>query len=54
MSESPEVAREHGTSTREAHRLADEADRLAGEGKEKKPKAGAIGFIDLRPVFGPS
>lgn len=33
---SPSVAREHGMSQAEARRLAAEADRLAGEGKEKK------------------
>lgn len=45
--EDPEVAREHGMSHRTAGKLADEADKLAKEGKEKKAS-----FIDLEPVFG--
>ena len=43
----PEIAREHDISGREADKLADEANRLKKEGKEKHSS-----FIDLRPVFG--
>ena len=48
--ENPEVAEEHGISHREAGKLADEADKLAREGKEKKEKSSS--FIDLSNVFG--
>lgn len=46
--EHPDVAREHGISRDEAGKLADEADRLAREGKTKKAS-----ILDLTPVFGP-
>lgn len=46
MEENPDAARRHGTSQREAGQLADEADRLKRQGKEKK-----AGFIDLSSVF---
>lgn len=49
MANDPEIAREHGTSGREAGKLADEANRLKKEGREKKAS-----FIDLRPAFGGS
>ena len=45
----PEIAREHGMSRRKAGRLADEANKLKNEGKEK---ASAVKAIDLTPVFG--
>lgn len=45
--ESKEVAREHGMPQGEAKKLADEADKLKKDGKEK-----AAGFIDMRHVFG--
>jgi hypothetical protein len=32
-----DIAAEHGMSGREAGKLADEANKLKGEGKEKKP-----------------
>jgi hypothetical protein len=48
--ENPEVAREHGMSRREAGKLADEADRLKRQGREKAAKG--IGFVDLTPVLG--
>lgn len=44
--ENPDVARQHGLSRREAQKLADEADRLAREGREKKAS------IDLEPILG--
>lgn len=46
----PEIAREHDISGREADKLADEANRLKKEGKEKKEKHDS--FIDLQSVFG--
>jgi hypothetical protein len=46
--EDKDVAREHGMAPGEARRLADEADRLKREGREKK----ASGFIDLKPALG--
>jgi len=51
----PGIAREHGTSGREARRLADEANKFKGEGRERKPVGKADlpeGVIDLAPVFG--
>jgi hypothetical protein len=36
--ENPSAAERHGMSGGEAHRLADEADKLAREGKEKHTK----------------
>ena len=45
--ESPSVAREHGMSQAEARRLAAEADRLAGEGKEKKASRAARVFLRI-------
>ena len=53
--ENPEVAREHGMSGRTAGKLADEADRLRKEGRER-PAVKAVlpeGVIDLSPVFAP-
>lgn len=44
----PEIAREHGTSHAEATKLADEANKLKKEGREKHSST----FIDLTPVFG--
>ena len=49
--ENPDAARRHGMSQAEARRLANEADRLAREGREKTAKAG-LDVIDLRPVLG--
>lgn len=46
----PEVARQRGISRQEAGQLADEADKLAREGKERKPVK-AKGFIDLSDIF---
>lgn len=43
----PEIARERGMSGGEAGKLADEANKLKKEGKEKQAS-----FIDLRPTFG--
>lgn len=37
-SEDPEVAREHGLAPGEARKLADEADKLAREGHERRAK----------------
>jgi len=42
----PSIAREHGMSNKEAEKLADEADKLKKEGKEK-----ASSFIDFGHVF---
>lgn len=50
LDENPEAAREHGTKPAEAHRLASEADRLAREGRERKPVRKAT-FIDLSGVY---
>lgn len=47
---SSEVAREHGMSGKEARKLADEANKLKTEGKEKAAKA-EVGFIDLSKVY---
>jgi len=47
----PEIRRRKGISRDDASDLADEANRLAREGKEKKKKAKS--FIDLTPVFYP-
>lgn len=44
--EHPAVAREHEMSSGEARKLADEADKLKKEGKEKKAS-----FVDLRPTL---
>lgn len=41
MSEDPDVAREHGTSQQGARKLAEEADKLKREGREKRAKAAA-------------
>ncbi len=43
-----DIARRHDMSRKEARELADEANDLVKEGKEKKAS-----FIDLSPVFGP-
>lgn len=48
----PEIAREHGMSGREAGRLADEANRLKRQGKEKRASL-PPGVIDLESVFNP-
>lgn len=54
MAEDDEVAEQHGTSQKEARKLAREADDLAREGKEKPAKKAAVmGFIDLSGVFVP-
>lgn len=54
----PDIAREHGMSGRTAGKLADEANELKGEGKEKKPKhAGlppGVEVIDLSHVYAPA
>lgn len=47
-----EKARErHGVSLEEAHKLADEADAYAREGKEKPAKKAAPRFIDLTSIW---
>jgi hypothetical protein len=51
MAEDDDVAREHGTSRKKARKLAEEADDLAREGKEKKEKSS--GLIDLTAIFHP-
>lgn len=43
------IRRRHNMTRDKAEELADEANRLAREGKEKKEKAKS--FIDLSPVF---
>lgn len=53
----PRTAERHGMSHEEARRLANEANKLKGEGREKKsaetePASAAKSFIDLSPVFG--
>lgn len=52
----PDIAREHGTPQGTARKLADEANRLKGEGKERKPISSSTKadprFTDLEPVFG--
>ena len=54
----PRTAERHGMSHKEARRLANEANKLKGEGREKKSAetepacCGAKSFIDLSPVFG--
>lgn len=52
IEENPDVAERHGVSQREGHKLADEADKLAREGREKKEKSS--GIIDLTEIFYPS
>lgn len=55
--ENEDVAREHGMSHATARRMADEADKLKREGRERKPvgKANLLDdAIDLSGVFGPS
>jgi hypothetical protein len=49
VEENSDAARRHGISREEGGKLADEADKLAREGKEKSKS-----FIDLEPVFGRS
>ena len=54
----PAIAREHGLSHREAGNLADEANKLKREGKEKKASeldhaAQPLNVIDLSPVWLP-
>lgn len=54
-----DIADRHGMSRREARKLADEANELASEGKEKKASDGEAGeksasFIDLSNIFGPA
>jgi len=44
----PDIAERHGMSGKDADKLADEANRLKRQGKEKK----ASSYIDLGPVFG--
>ena len=53
ISEDPEVAREHGVSTSTGRRLANEADDLARQGRERKPvkKPALKSFLDLGPIF---
>ncbi len=48
-----EAEKEHpdGMSHRTAEKLADEADRLKKEGKEKRPIEKSDNFIDLRHVW---
>jgi hemerythrin-like domain-containing protein len=52
MAEDADVAREHGTSRKKARKLAEEADELAREDKEKKEKS--AGYIDLSAIFRPN
>lgn len=47
MAHDPDIAREHGTSNSEARKLADEANKLKRQGKEKRAS-----FIDLSETFG--
>jgi hypothetical protein len=49
-----EIARQHGLAPGEARTLADEANKLKGENKEKKASDIEVpmGVIDLRPVWG--
>ena len=51
----PSIAREHGMSGREAGKLADEANRMKKQGKEKPAAKAALpdGVIDLSPVLDP-
>ena len=54
----PAIAREHGMSGRTAGKLADEANRMKREGREKPPAKKAEpplpdGVVDLTPVLGP-
>jgi hypothetical protein len=47
-----DVAREHGMSGSEARKLADEANELKGEGKERPSKKALVGiFSDLTKVW---
>lgn len=50
MAEDNSVAREHGTSQREAGKLAEEADRLKRQGREKAAKAAQNGSNHVRRV----
>ena len=50
MAEDESVAREHGTSQREAGKLAEEADRLKRQGREKATKAAQNGSNHARQV----
>jgi hypothetical protein len=45
----PDIAEHHGMSGKDADKLADEANKLKKEDKEKRSS-----FIDLEPVFGRS
>lgn len=47
MAEDDEVAEQHGTSQKEARKLAQEADDLAREGREKPAKKASIGVITI-------
>jgi hemerythrin-like domain-containing protein len=49
MAHNKDIAAEHDTSESAARKLAEEADRLKREGKEKKASV-----IDLTPVFYPN
>lgn len=51
LEESPDARRRHGVSREEAGKLADEADKYAKEGKERKPVKKAETFIDLSKVW---
>lgn len=48
--ENVDAAKRHGMSQAEARKLADEANCLAGEGREKK--AAGVGFVSLDKAFG--
>ena len=53
-----DIARQHGLAPGEARTLADEANKLKGEGKEKKAAeyneaVQPLNVIDLMPVWGP-
>ena len=54
--ENPDAARRHGMTRREGGKLAEEADRLAREGREKPVRKAdpplPPGVVDLSPVLG--
>jgi hypothetical protein len=53
IAENPDAARRHGVSRKEGQRLANEADKLAREGKEKREKKSSdLGSLPVMQASG--
>ena len=51
LKESPDARKRHGVNEDEASKLADEADRNARSGHERRPVKKATRFIDLSTIW---